>query len=153
MPGTIRDSRPVQRAVPIVPIVLSARCALVGMEFMRSLRGCDADTVLACVGVATHPQYLRWVFNVAVDARDARRRELRFWKDEVMGLAVNRLPVADGLRRILGERAAWKRGDLEIAWTINAMTISRLVRARELTEANHGITRASLAAFLKRRLV
>jgi len=32
------------------------------------------------------------------------------------------------------------------------MTITRLVRTGELVEANHELTRASLAAFLERRL-
>jgi hypothetical protein len=39
-----------------------------------------------------------------------------------------------------------------VQWVVNATTIGRLIRAGELMEASGGITRASLAAFLERRL-
>jgi len=142
-----------------LPLEISARCTLVTLEFVRNLRGCDAESVLNCVGDATHPKFLLWVFDVGVQAlacREKGRRELRFWKEEVLGEMGHKLKLelqpAAVAARILGSRQEFPRGEIEIQWTINAMTIARLIRAGELTEVNHKLTRASLAAFLERRL-
>jgi hypothetical protein len=144
-----------------LPLEISARCSLVTLEFVRNVRGCDAETVLNCVADATHPKCLRWVFNLAVDASDERRRELRFWKDEVLASNVDLAPgiklspfapVDQVINRILGERRNFPRGEIEVQWTIHSSTIARLIRNGELTEVSHYITRDSLAAFLTRRL-
>jgi hypothetical protein len=150
---------PIQRSLPLE---LSARCALVTLEFVRNLRGCDAESVLNCVGDTTHPKFLRWVFNVALVSGDEFRRELRFWKDEVLAngnaadgrssFDLQQLEASTVIRRILGERRTFPRGEIEVQWTINATTIGRLVRARELSEVNKQLTRSSLAQFLQRRL-
>lgn len=137
-----------------LPIEVSARCTLVGLDFVRNQRGCDAESVLNCVGNATHPRFLRWVFNLAVNAEDARRRELRFWKDEILleGRCDKWCEPAQAVEKILGSRRTFPRGEIEVAWTLHAATISRLIRAGEITEINRQLTRPSLAAFLTRRL-
>ena len=145
-----------------LPLEISARASLITLEAVRIARGCDAESVLNCVGDATHPKFLRWVFNVALLA-DGQIRELRFWKDEVIGQlndgahGVTRptskwAEPAVVIGKILGERRTFPRGEIEIAWCVNATTIGRLVRIRELAEHNRQLTRASLAAFLERRL-
>lgn len=134
-----------------LPLEVSARCTLVTLELVRNLRGCDAESVRAAVADATHPQWLRWVFDLAVDA-DGRKRELRFWKQDVLGLADKWAPPASIIPQILGTRERFARGEIEVAWTVHPSTLSRLVRAGELTEENHKLTRRSLAAFLNRRL-
>jgi hypothetical protein len=131
-------------------LALSPRVKLVGISVVRAVRGCDAHTVRKSVCDSTHPNFIRWVFDVA--GKPARNRDLRFWKDEVFGQADAWMPAEDAIKRILGSRRTFPRGEIEVQWTINAMTISRLVRAGELTEVNHELTRASLAAFLERRL-
>lgn len=134
-----------------LPMEISARIVLVTLEAVRMERGCDAESVLNCVGDATHPKFLRWVFNVAVKpAGDIR--ELRFWKDEVIGDVSKWAEPKNIIAKILGTRRTFPRGEIEVQWTVNAMTISRLVRTGELTEVNRELTRASLAAFLERRL-
>lgn len=156
MNATLPSRPPRQTALPLE---VSARCSLVTLEFVRNLRGCDAESVLNCVGDATHPKFLRWVFNVAVDEGDERRRELRFWKDEVIAgsavLSAEPRPGKDTstvVDKILGARQWFPRGEVEVQWTVNAATIMRLVRVRELIEVNRQITRGSLVSFLKRRL-
>jgi hypothetical protein len=139
---------------PTLPVAGAVRCTLVSLEFVRSFRGCDAEAVLSAVADGTNPHCLRWVFNLAVKADASARRELRFWKDEIMRPeTVDRAARPETvIDRILGERAAFSRTALEVQWTLNATTISRLVRHREFIERNRMITRASLAAFLLRRL-
>lgn len=129
---------------------VSARVKLVNISMVRAVRGCDALTVLKSVGDATHPKFLRWVFDVAV--KPARTRELRFWKDEISGDVDKWAEPEIIIGKILGERKSFPRTEIEIQWTMSAITISHLVRAGEIAEVNHQLTRASLAEFLKRRL-
>ena len=81
-----------------------------------------------------------------------RIRDLRFWKDELCSEVNKFADPQNVIEKILGGRRDFPRGEVEIQWTISAMTISNLVRAGEITEVNHKLTRASLAAFLQRRL-
>ena len=134
-----------------LPLEIGARTVLVTLETVRIKRGCDAESVLNCVGDAMHPKFLRWAFNIGVKP-NGEIRELRFWKDELFGDADAWMPLDVAIARILGTRRTFPRGEIEVQWTMNHMTISRLIRAGELTEINHELTRASLAAFLERRL-
>ena len=135
-----------------MPMEVSARVKLVGISTVRAVRGCTAETVLESVGNAVHSKFLRWVFDVAV--KPARTRELRFWKDEIFcsGDVDKWAEPAIVIGKILGDRKSFPRTEIEIQWSISAITISHLVRAGEFAEANHQLTRASLAAFLERRL-
>jgi hypothetical protein len=117
---------------------------------VRAVRGCDARTVLKSVGDATHPNFIRWAFDVAV--KPARTRELRFWKDEIFGNVDKWAEPKIVIGKILGHRKSFPRAEIEIQWTLSPISISHLVRAGEITEANHELTRDSLAAFLERRL-
>ena len=139
--------------IPESDTVISPRVTLVDLNTVRTLRGCDAQSVLASVADATHPQFLRWVFNLAVDEGDIRRRTLRFWRDEVVDTDMDKgTEPAQAIQRILGRRPRFRRIDIEIAWTLNASTIARFVRAGEIAEQDHHLTRDSLAGFLERRL-
>jgi hypothetical protein len=128
----------------------SSRVKLVTISTVRTVRGCNAEMVLKSVGDATHPNFIRWAFDVAVKL--ARNRELRFWKDEIFGDVDKWAEPEIVIGKILGERRSFPRTEIEIQWTITAQTVSRLVRAGELAEVNNKLTRASLAAFLERRL-
>jgi hypothetical protein len=133
-----------------VPIEVSARVKLVTISMVRAVRGCDARTVRKSVGDAMHPNFIRWAFDVA--GKPARNRELRFWKDEIFGDVDKWAEPAIVIGKILGDRKSCPRTEIEIQWTMSAISISHLVRAGEFTEVNHELTRSSLAAFLKRRL-
>jgi len=124
------------------------------MEFVRSFRGCDAPSVLYSVGDSRHPNYLRWVFNLAVREDSRARRQLRFWKEEVMHPdAVDKDARPETvIGRILGERLTFCRSEIEVQWTLDGMTLTRLVRRHQIVQQGYKITRASLAAFLMRRL-
>lgn len=134
-----------------IDMQISARTTLLNLDTVRVARGCDSESVLKCVGDATHPKFLRWVFNVAINA-SGTKRELRFWKNEICGQVDKWAAPKIVISKILGTRRSYPRGEIEIQWTVNATTISRLVRAGELVEADHELTRDSLAAFLERRL-
>ncbi len=128
---------------------ISARSALITLEAVRIARGCDAESVLNCVGDATHPKFLRWVFDLAIGKEI---RNLRFWKDELTGDVEKWCEPSVTVSKILGDRQAFPRGEIEILFTTHSAPITRLVRAGELVEVNRQLTRASLAAFLERRL-
>lgn len=132
-------------------IFINPRVRLVNISTVRTVRGCDAEAVLNCVGDATHPHFLRWVFNLALK-QDGKIRELRFLKDELLGPVDKWAAPRKIIEKILGDRRSFPRGEIEVQWTINATTISRLIARGELTEIKNQITRASLAAFLERRL-
>lgn len=132
----------------MVPI--SPRIVFFTLGIVRSVRGCDAETVLNSVGDATHPHFLRWVFNVAV--KPGGRHDLRFWKNEIWGSAGKWAEPGNVIAQILGGRQSFPRGEIEVQWVLTSTTLSRLIRAKELAEENGELPRASLAAFLERRL-
>lgn len=128
---------------------------MVPLEAVRLARGCDAEAVLKSVGDATHPKWLRWVFNLA--AQPDSRRDLRFWIEELRedgqrGSVDKWTNPKTVIAKILGSRRGFPRGEIERQWTFSSNTIARLVRAGELAEAGRELTRESLAAFLERRL-
>jgi hypothetical protein len=135
---------------PRTELAPSSRVKLVGINTVRAIRGCNAEMVLKSVGDATHPNFIRWAFDVAV--KPARTRELRFWMDEICGAVDKWAEPEIVIGKILGDRKSFPRTEIEIQWTMSAITISHLVRAGEIAEVNHQLTRASLAAFLERRL-
>jgi hypothetical protein len=141
-------STPAKPPPPALPI--SPRVSLLDVGAVRLARGCDAESVFKSVADARHPKFLRWVFNVAVHPKGIR--DLRFWAAEVSGAVDKWADPKTVIAAILGERRSFLRSELEIGWTMNATTISRLLRAGELRETEHRITRESLAAFLERRL-
>jgi len=158
-------SPPAVSAAPAPAWSFSPRVCLVPVSLVRALRGCDADRAISGVGDPRHPQFLRWVFDVA--ARPGRTRELRFWKEEILAhhAAGWRPPVGSrntpsdkscppsvAIARILGNRPDFRRGEIEVQWTMSRVTVLALIRAGEITEVNHRLTRASLAEFLERRL-
>ena len=150
--------RPLHRAIPkkgiasgITEPAISPRIVFVTLGVVRAALGCTAESVLKSVGDATHPHFLRWVFDVS-PATDRRARELRFWKEELLGKADKWAAPQTIIPQILGTRKNFPRGEIEVQWVVNATTIGRLIRAGELAETEQGVTRASLAAFLERRL-
>jgi hypothetical protein len=72
--------------------------------------------------------------------------------DEICGAVDKWAEPEIVIGKILGDRKSFPRTEIEIQWTMSAITISHLVRAGEIAEVNHQLTRASLAAFLERRL-
>jgi hypothetical protein len=150
------NGNPKSNLPPRPEFFINQRVQLVGINMVRTIRGCDAVTVLKCVEDATRPNFLRWVFNVAV--KPAGIRHLRFWKDELGGTVDKFADPKTVIEKILGDRRSIPRGELAARWSLSRVTISRLVRAGELVEVAgrkgqaRELTRASLAAFLKRRL-
>lgn len=125
---------------------------MVNIGFVRAHFGCVAETVLRRVDDATRADHLRWVFNLS--ASKGHRRELRFWVREVIAPETcARLALADVVDLILGRRQTFRRGELEIEWVCNHMTISALLRSRALKLHGTTIPRSSLCAFLKSRWI
>lgn len=136
---------------PSLPLEVSARCVLVTVEFVRNLRGCDAESVRDAVANAAHPRCLRWTFDLSVKP-DGLKRDLRIWKEDALGRADRWMNPAAAIAAILGGRDRFARSEIEVAWTVHSGTISRWVRTGEIVEVNRKLTRSSLAAFLERRL-
>lgn len=130
----------------------SERVAFVTLAAVRSRFGCAAETVLSRVDDATREDHLRWVFNLS--ATGGYRRELRFWVREIVAPETcGRLTLAEVVDLILGRREHFRRGELEIEWVCNHMTISALLRSRALKLQAGKIPRSSLCAFLKTRWI
>jgi hypothetical protein len=136
--------------IPAAPGFVSPRVCLVDMGTVRAVRGVDAETVVKWVGNGTHPNFLRWVFNIG--RKSDGIRSLRFWREEIFGTVDKWGEPALTIERILGQRQTFWRGELEIQWTASAVLIMNLIRAGEITEESSGISRQSLTDFLKRRL-
>jgi hypothetical protein len=135
-------------------ILVSDRVRLLDLDTVRAIRGCTTEGVLASVGDATHPVFLRWVFNMSAHT-DGKIRLLRFWIAEVVGTmdpADKWASPAEVIGEILGARQRWARGELERAFLLSAQTISMLIRAGEWHEVNRQVTRQSLERFMERRL-
>ncbi len=130
-----------------LPLEISQRTVLVGVETVRAKFGCDAESVFAMVDNGK----LRWVFDVSLDQGV---RELRFWAGEIVAPDLQKGATLDHvIRCILGTGAAIRRGEIERQWVCSAQHVGRLIRAGELTLASLSqISRTSLEAFLKRRL-
>lgn len=128
--------------------------SLVGVETVRAIRGgLDAESVAALIDCGE----IRWVFDVARPGR--RRRELRFLAEEIVK---GRRPGTEeeAIRCAMGSterRARFRGAQVEQMWLISAQTVLRLCAAGELAAVMEGrvrwISRESLVAFLRRRLV
>ena len=55
-----------------LPLRIAQRTVFLGVDVVRAMRGCDAETVFSMVDNGE----LRWVFDISLD-QDTR--ELRFW--------------------------------------------------------------------------
>lgn len=126
--------------------------ALVTVNFVAAHRGVGNEEV----AILAETGQLRWVFNLS--AGKGRNQMLRFWLAELQQPDLRKLPVREGISRIVGTEKQWLRGR-EIEWVLR---ISR-VQTKYLCDDGHlsfkivkhcrWISRASLVRFLERRLV
>jgi len=131
---------------------VSRRVVLVTLDSARSHFGCNAETVLHRVDDATRPDHLRWVFNLS--AAEGHRRELRFWVREIVAPETcARLTLGQVVDLILGRRQNFRRGELEIEWVCNHMTISALLQTKTLKLHGATIPRYTLDNFLRTRWI
>jgi hypothetical protein len=130
----------------------SRRIVLVPLHSVRAHFGCAAETVLRRVDDATRSDHLRWVFNVS--AARGHRRELRFFARELVEPETcARFRLGEVVNLILGAKENFRRGELEISWVCNHMTISALLRNKALFLHGATIPRQVLASFLRVRWV
>ena len=140
--------------VPLA-LKLSARTILVDLQSVRAARGLDAESIIAMVDNARHPDHLRFVFNVGL----GEARELRFWTTEIIAPeSVTHLGRDEVINLILGQRETFRRSEIEIQWVISALHISNLVKSGQLLETKEGPTRgrllrSCLANFLRSRWI
>lgn len=138
----------------IFPLRVGSEVTLVGMESVRAAKGgLDAESVAALVDAGR----FRWVWDMS--AATAHRRELRWLAEEVLR---DQVPEEESVAidRVLGgltNRQAFRTAEIEQRWILSNATLLRFGRAGELSFENRGrnkwISRASLVAFLRRRLV
>lgn len=138
------------------PLPLRNRVQLVDMGYVRAHLGLDTDGVVALVESG---QY-RWVWDIGVHDAAASRSipEYRFWINELPSPAVYRdLTPARVVAEVIGHhRPRLSRGELVHLFVTNRPTIKKMCDAGELQADagdRHYVTRASLEAFLTRRLL
>ena len=133
---------------PRLNLRLSARTVLVDLATVRAARGVDAESVLAAVDAGE----LRGVFDVSASA-DGGIRELRFWMrgviapETVAGLGTEAI-----IQLVLGDRATYRRGELEVQWVMSHVTVMRLIRSGEFKLHGREVTTESLRKFLRSRI-
>lgn len=124
---------------------ISARTILVDLNTVASSLGFDNESVTAMVDNATHPEHLRWVFNVGL----GEARELRFWTAEIVARdMVKHFSIEDVIAQILGSRELFRRSEIEVHWRISAQHIKNLIAAGRLVETGNRLLRTSLVKFL-----
>lgn len=130
------------------PVTMSQRTVLLTMETVRAVLGTDAEAVWAMVDNGG----LRWVFDISV--QPAALRQLRFWTGEIVAPEQAATQTPDQvIAGILGHGESRRRGEIERQWICSAQHVMRLIKEGELDLIGpQKISRASLAAFLKRRL-
>lgn len=131
---------------------LSARTILVNLESVRAAKGIDAESVVAMVRNARHPEHLKFVFNIAENPRDSRREELRFWTTEIVAPEfVQKVAIDQAVAEIIGARETFRRTEIAMQWVCSDTLIGRLIKAGELVEEGNRLLSVSLKNFLIRR--
>lgn len=167
MTSTQKQPEPAElRRQALLPIAVSEWVALVSIDTARGVLGIDAESISALVDNGE----LLWVWNFALSPRASSRRELRFWRLDVItaqGRLANKnatpvtnvrgLTLPTVIDTILPRtKASFHAAELQQLFTISAQALHRFVDGRhlegEVRDHTLWITRGSLAAFLEQRL-
>lgn len=123
------------------------KTALVDLQTVRAVRGLNAIGVLALVDSGQ----FRFVWDVSPVVNQIPC--LRFLADEIFQPdKCAGLTAETALELVLGYKQTFTPGEIERQWVVCHQTIMRLRHAGEIERVNGRLTRASLAAFLQRRL-
>jgi hypothetical protein len=149
----------------LLPLPVANNVALVGIEGARNVLGLDAESISALI----QDGELLWVWDFALSPVAAARRELRFWRLDLIAAASRRQGKAEviGTRDLLlpvvldtilpPTKAAFNSWELQALLTISGQQLQRLCDVKHLSGEVRGhtrwITRSSLVAFLSKRLV
>jgi hypothetical protein len=154
-PAPRTEPRPPVMREQGLPIRVGTEVTLVGIESVRAAKGgLDAESVAALVDAGR----FRWVWDLAT-SDSARRRELRWLAIEIIR---DKAPTgeAEAVETALGGlsyRQSYRTAEIEQRWIVSNATLLRLGRAGELAfelrGRNKWISRDSLVAFLRRRLI
>jgi hypothetical protein len=135
--------------------------ALVTLDLVRAVSGLDTERVWTRVESGR----LRWVWDISARSHPGGAacrgevRELRFWAAELVAPEHCRyLQVEQVLSTVLGgQRQHWTSIEVAQRWLCSRAILKRLVDAGELAgplrARTRWLTRASMADFLRRRLV
>lgn len=136
-------------------LLLHRRTVLVPVEFVRAMLGCRAEQVYWAIQAGR----VRWAFEIGTNAR-AEQPTIRIWARELL------TPGACGhfeeewvVEAIVGHegRASLRSVEVEHLLMVNRSHVKRLFDLEELSGklvcGHLWITRASVVAFLRRRLV
>lgn len=132
---------------------LSARTVMADLQTVRAVKGLDAESIVAMVDNAFHPERLRFVFDVGCGAKGAAR-ELRFWATEIIAPEFTaKFKIDEAVASILGARETFRRSEIEMQWIVSAQHISNLIKSGALVEEGNRLLSTSLKNFLRRRWI
>lgn len=153
--------RAVQRTLPLT---VAQTVALMDTNGARTVLGVDAESISAMVDDGR----LLWVWDFALSPSAAARRELRFWKMDLLAAAAEARGEAPpiGTRDLLlptvidtllpRTKEAFNSWELQGLFTTSGQQLQRLCVGRhlvgEVRKHTLSITRTSLVAFLTKRL-
>ncbi|HEV2329219.1 MAG TPA: hypothetical protein VGY56_10565 [Verrucomicrobiae bacterium] len=140
-----------------LPLRISARAVLSGIEFPHNIFGQDNETIAARVFDARpkNHDHIRFVFDVGLGNT---RTELRFWNTEILehanGIAVGqscrseKFTIAQAIAEILGQRESYSRAEIGIQWSMSSRHLTDLIRATVIKQTGARLMRGDLANFL-----
>jgi len=147
-----------------LPLTVAQTVALLDVNGARTVLGVDAESVAAMVDDGR----LLWVWDFALSPSASARRELRFWKLDLLAAAAAARDEAApiGTRDLLlptvidtllpVTKGAFNSWELQSLFTVSGQQIQRLCAGRhlvgEVRKHTLLITRSSLVAFLTKRL-
>jgi hypothetical protein len=149
----------------MLSLPVASNVALVSLDSARTILGVDAESVSALIDDGT----LRWVWDFAISTKAASRRELRFWKLDLLAAHARMqqqpepIPTRDLLLPTVLEtilpptKAAFHASELQALFTCSAQLIQSFCRshhmAGEVRAHTRWVSRQSLVSFLSQRLV
>jgi hypothetical protein len=125
---------------PHLKLALSERSPLLKIAVVSAHRGVPNREIYEEVAAGT----LRWVFNVAAAGRGGMP-DYRFWSPEIAGENIQRIRVETVIRKILGERARFRPGELCVLLAISRPTL-KLLRG----QLGGHLSRRGRAAYFRR---
>jgi hypothetical protein len=149
----------------LLPLPVASNVALVTLDHARAILGVDSESVSSLIDDGT----LRWVWDFAISTRATSRRELRFWKIDLLAaharlkeqaepIATRDLLLPTVVDSILTpSKSAFHAAELQALFTCSAQLIQSYAKGGHMTGQirNHTrwVTRSSLVAFLTQRLI
>lgn len=134
----------------VLPLRVSARAVLSGIEFAHNVFGQDNESIIDRYMDGSREDHIRFVFNMSAGRQV---QEPRFWNTEILAPdSVKKFTITEAIAAILGARESFSRAEIGIQWSLSSNLLTDLIRSGQLKSPNGGrLQRPDLEAFLLSR--